>query len=53
MSVPPVATEACIGPDAQAVETVTDLAQFSLRQEEALLSCEAKRQALIDVIEEQ
>ncbi|WP_181404583.1 hypothetical protein [Asticcacaulis tiandongensis] len=43
-------TEPCQSPDPQGVATIKDLALFSLKQEEALLACEAKRKALIEAI---
>lgn len=50
--IPPTAAEPCQSPAPQGVVTVKDLALFSLKQEEALLACEAKRKALIEVIAE-
>jgi hypothetical protein len=37
---------------AEAVKTVADLAGYSLRQEGALVTCDAKRSALVDLIDE-
>lgn len=43
--------EACKGPDVDAVSTVGDLADVSLRQEQALQDCDAKRGALVTIID--
>jgi hypothetical protein len=49
--IPPMARQACRSPDLATVRTVADLADFSIAQEAALTTCEAKRRALIEAIE--
>lgn len=46
-----MALEPCASGDISAVQTVPELAAFSIDQEAALLACEAKRQALVSVIQ--
>lgn len=41
----------CLGPATDGVQTVGDLASFSLRQEAALQSCEAKRAGIVDLVD--
>jgi hypothetical protein len=51
ITVPAPLDEACPRPDAGEVETIGDLATFSIRQEAALGICEARRAALVSLIE--
>jgi|GEM_PF-6018322 len=50
LSLPPTAAEPCVGPDPAEVQNLRDLAGFSLAQEAALQTCEARRKALMEVI---
>jgi hypothetical protein len=49
--VSPVLREACPRPDFQAVQTVGELAAFSVRQEAAVAVCDARRSAAVAVID--
>lgn len=51
ITVPETFRAPCAGPDPAGVLTVGDLAGFSLRQEAALQSCDAKRTGLIALID--
>jgi hypothetical protein len=48
--IPPELTTKCSSGDPAGVESVADLERFSLGQEAALQTCEAKRSALVDLI---
>lgn len=41
----------CVGPATEAVQTIGDLAVFSLRQEAALAVCDARRAAAVALID--
>jgi hypothetical protein len=49
--VSPVLREPCPRPDFQAVQTVGELAAFSVRQEAAVAVCDARRSAAVAVID--
>lgn len=49
--VSPLLREACPRPDFQAVQTVGELAAFSVRQEAAVGVCDARRAAAVAVID--
>jgi hypothetical protein len=49
--VSPVLREACPRPDFQAVQTVGELAAFSVRQEAAVAVCNERRAAAVAVID--
>lgn len=51
INIPPILREPCPRPDAANVETVGDLAAFSVRQEADLAVCNDRRQALVDIID--
>ena len=50
--VSPALREPCPRPDFQAVQTVGELAAFSVRQEGALAVCEARRGAAVAVLQQ-
>ena len=52
ITIPAMLREPCPRPDTAGVETVGDLAAFSVRQEAALSVCNDRRQALVDIINE-
>ena len=43
--------EPCLGPDVSKVATIQDLAKASIDQEAVIVVCEAKRKALVELIE--
>lgn len=48
---PPSLTSPCPRPAPEAVQTVGDLAAFSVRQDAALIACDAKRAALVAIVQ--
>ncbi|WP_443750383.1 Rz1-like lysis system protein LysC [Asticcacaulis solisilvae] len=48
--IPPIALQACKTDDPAGVKTVQDLANFSIEQQRVIKECEAKRQALVNLI---
>lgn len=49
--VPDTFRQACERPDPQNVQTIGDLASFSLQQNAAITVCDAKREGLLDIID--
>jgi hypothetical protein len=50
LTLPKNLTEACVGPDVSKASSAQDMAKISIDQEAELLSCEAKRRALVTII---
>lgn len=50
--VPDALRERCVGPSTEAVETVGDLAVFSVRQEAVIAVCDARRAGAVALIDQ-
>lgn len=50
--VPDALRQACVGPAADGVQTVGDLAVFSVRQEAAIALCDARRASAVALIDQ-
>lgn len=50
VSLPPSLTERCARPSPDNVWTIGALASYSVQQDAALLICDGKRQAVVDIV---
>ena len=51
LNIPASLREACERPNPEGVKTIGDLAAFSLRQDAAISVCEAKRRAVVEIVD--